>query len=257
MGNLSQVCLVSPLHDPDGRITEILEKYSPLLEHLYHGCIAVNVTETTSPKTLAAMKEAKIKFSIQAKKDVKNIGDNYKGALKLGLDFNSSHFHLMDFDRALHWTKRFPRELRKVIGKIPSYKGLLSFIRTKRAFESHPFIQRSTEIIANVLASKVAGFDIDIMSGSFGLDKNSANLVLQNSKEKGIGFYAEILKIAIKNRTPIKTIIVEGLEWETPDQYQNEIQKDGYSAWLKRFESLTEWKKRLAIIEESKKVLVT
>jgi hypothetical protein len=256
MNNLNQVCLTSPLHDPEGRITEIFEKYSSELLRLYNGFVAINVTETTSPKTLEAIRKTKIKFSIQDKKNVKNIGDNYKNALSLGLDFPSSHFHLMDFDRALHWTKRFPRELRKVIGKMSSYEGLLSFIRTKRAFESHPFIQRSTEIVTNALASKVVGFDVDIMSGSFGLDKNFANLVLQNSKEKGVGIYAEILKIALKNEIPIKTIIVEGLEWETPDQYQNEIGKDGYIAWLKKFESLTEWKRRIALIEESTKVLI-
>jgi len=257
MNNVNQVCLVSPLHDPEGRITEIFKKYSSELLRLYNGYVAINITETTSPETLEAIKKTKIKFSIQDKKNVKNIGDNYKKALSLGFGFPSSHFHLMDFDRALHWAKRFPKELKKVIEKMPSYEGLLSFIRTTQAFESHPFIQRSTEIVTNALASKVVGFDVDIMSGSFGLDKNLANLVLKNSKENGVGIYAEILKIAIRNEIPIKTIIVEGLEWETPDQYQNEIEKDGYITWLEKFESLTEWKRRASLIEESTKVLIS
>ena len=58
-----------------------------------------------------------------------------------------------------------------------------------------------------------------------------------------------------KNKVQINTMEVEGLEWETPDQFKDKIEQEGYSAWLNNFESLPEWEKRVKLIEDSTDVL--
>ena len=63
------------------------------------------------------------------------------------------------------------------------------------------------------------------------------------------------MKTTLKNNITINTIEVEGLEWETPDQYKDKIDKEGYSQWLSEFESLPEWEKRVKLIEKSTEVL--
>jgi hypothetical protein len=50
-------------------------------------------------------------------------------------------------------------------------------------------------------------------------------------------------------------IEVGGLEWETPDKYQAEIEEIGYDDWLDQFQSHQEWAKRVELMEEGLKEL--
>jgi hypothetical protein len=255
MVHSQNVCLVSPLHDPEGRITDLLKLYGEKLVNLYSKQAAIGVTPKTTSKTVDLLESLGFKIQIQDENTGLELGDNYRLALKLGLKFKTPYIHLLDFDRALHWAHRFPNELRDVINYIPSYSGFLSFIRTRRAFESHPLIQRTTETTVNAIASEVAKTDVDIMSGSFAFDRKLAEDIVKESKRKDFGIYAEFLMVALKNKAHINTMEVEGLEWETPDQFKDKIEQEGYSAWLNNFESLPEWEKRVKLIENSTDVL--
>lgn len=249
------VCLVSPLHDPEGRITKLLELHGKKLINLYNRNAVIGITPVTTHKTTDLLKSLGFKIKIQDEKTGLDLGSNYRLALKLGLEFNTSHIQLLDFDRALHWVNRFSNELRDVIYYVPSYSGFLSLIRTRRAFESHPLIQRTTETTVNAIASEVAGVDVDIMSGSFGFDRELTELIVKESKRTDFGIYAEFLTIALHHKMKINTMEVEGLEWETPDQFKDKIEQEGYSAWLNEFESLPEWQRRVKLIEDSTNVL--
>ncbi len=249
------VVLVCPLHDPEERILQELKNLGTNLTEIYGGLVGISVSRTTSKKTIEALKQASTHLLIQNKKTGLSLGDNYRQAIRLGLGLNTSHIHLMDFDRALHWVRRYPQELNEVVKKITTFSGFLSFVRTRRAFESHPLIQRTTETTINAIASEVAGVDVDIMSGSFGMDRDLATLIVKESKRQDFGIYAEFLEITLKHKVRVNTIEVDGLEWETPDQYQDKIEKEGYTAWLDEFESLPEWKKRVKLIEKSTEVL--
>jgi len=251
----NSVILVSPLHDPDARLEEEVIKNGVKLNAFFNNLVIVSTTENTSEKTIKALNNTRLNYSFLSEEIENTLGNNYRNAIKLGLEKNSSHILLLDFDRALHWTRRFAQELEEIKNKLLSLNGFTSFVRTRRAFESHPLMQRSTETTINAIASEVAKKDIDIMSGAFGMDRNFAETVLKFSKRDDFGFYAEILEIALKNNTTIDTIEVEGLEWETPDQYKDKINKEGYSQWLSEFESLSEWEKRVKLIEKSTEVL--
>jgi hypothetical protein len=250
------VCLVSPIHDPNARLLKQTIKYLPILKKIFNNLIAISVTSKTSPKIIKQLKKNKINFEFQPLGLNGTLGDDIINSIRLGLKTSATHFHFIDFDRALHWTNRFPEELENLAARISPLTGYISMIRTERAFETHPFIQRSTETPTNSIATEIIGKKVDIMSGSFALDRKTAEIVVQNSKQKNFGIYAEILMLAFKNHQPINSLEVEGLEWETPDQFENEIDKEGYVAWLNKFESPQEWQKRVNLIESSVKILI-
>jgi len=253
----ASVCLASPFHDPEGKLLELLQEQGEALIKLYKGNAFISVSASTNPTIINLLKNQGFHVHKQSKLESSSVSANYLAVLKMATKTSNKHIHLLDFDRALHWVKRFPRELRDVIQILPTYKGYVSFIRTSRAFQSHPQTQRTTETIVNTIASEIAGVTIDIMSGSFGFYKSLAQKIIKEAKRKDYGIYAETLHIALQHKYLISTIEVEGLEWETPDQFKESIQQKGYTAWLHEFESLSEWKKRVTLIENSTNVLIT
>jgi len=42
----------------------------------------------------------------------------------------------------------------------------------------------------------------------------------------------------------------EGLEWETPDRYQEEIKTQGLEKWKLNFQTVNEWKRRTAMLND-------
>lgn len=251
----SSTILVSPLHDSEARLEEEIIKYGSKLNDIVENSFVASVTKNSSKKIFSALEKSELNYKILPLEIENTLGNNYRNAIRLGLEKNTTHVLLVDFDRSLHWVRRFPLELEQIKKTLDNLKGFTSFVRSRRAFESHPLTQRATETTINAIASELAKKDIDIMSGAFGLDKNFAEVLLKSSSRNDFGFYAEILEIALKNNIQINTVEVEGLEWETPDQYKDKIEKEGYSQWLNEFESLPEWEKRVKLIEKSTEVL--
>jgi hypothetical protein len=251
---MSKVELASTFHDPDGRLLPMVDSAGGTLIRLYGGNAAVLATPTSNTKSVARLSELGFTTVVQdEKKDT--IANNYKNSLQLGFDSSASHIHMIDFDRALHWAHTYPEELEEMIRITPNYPGLLTFARTPRAFETHPNIQKDVEVIINEAASKAAGKKVDIMSGAFSMDAGLADMILKQSKRVDAGLYAEYLMIAIKNGVKITNIQVEGLEWETPDKFQDEFKRDGYDAWLAQFESPAEKERRQNLLKECLEVL--
>ncbi|HZW32494.1 MAG TPA: hypothetical protein VFF52_17400, partial [Isosphaeraceae bacterium] len=58
-------------------------------------------------------------------------------------------------------------------------------------------------------------------------------------------FYAEGVLAPFRAGCTIARHEVEGLEWETPDQYAAEIARLGYAAWLEQFQSALQWRRRV------------
>lgn len=249
--------LVGPLHDPEARLARAIRTYGKNLKSIYMGAIVVKTTKNTHSDTLKALASANISFSKRATKgNYVAMGKTYKEAITLGLKLKTRHIHVCDFDRILHWVKVFPNELKDIVELLPSNTGITFVGRSKRAFETHPKTQKQTEEIVNILASEVAGIDVDIMSGSFAMDSQSAKIILKKSKRNDYSFFAEFLSIAKKAGIQINTLITEGLEWETPDQYADKIRKEGYSDWLDEFMSLPEWKRRIELMEKNTEILI-
>lgn len=252
---MSNSVLVSPLHDPEGRLYTLIDEVGNQLLEVFDHHVFVSITPKTHPSIIAELHAKGFKIHMLSEAAPDPLGDNYLQAIQMGVESRAEHMMLVDFDRAIHWVKTFPDELKQVVRDLSETQGLVIFVRSERAFQTHPNVQQKTEEIINDMASFIAGQTVDIMSGAFGFDRELAQHILKIDHEHGYAIYAEFLKVALRDNFPVSSITVEGLEWETPDQFQKEIAELGYDSWLDQFESHVEWGKRMNLIEKSLEVI--
>ena len=249
----SRVALVATVHQPNDALGELTRATHPQLQALY-GTLVFLCSQTTSAGMLALLRAngATVHHERQQLANLSGIGRVRRRALRLGLTTGCDHLHLCDFDRILHWAAHYPDELRQVVGEIANY-DLLIMGRTERAFATHPPYQAETERLANLVFSRVYGQERDITSGSRGLSRRAAELLLIHSREVGAGVDAEWPLIV--SRFPelhSGYIPCEGLEFETADRYRAEIaQAGGLERWLKAQSARPElWVHRLRVAYE-------
>lgn len=242
------IALLAPHHDPSGSLLKGLHAQISVLKSIFD-VVGVAVSDQTDSRVLKDFDLFGIHH--QLRKENGDVSERYRQALKIGLEDNIHHSLLIDFDRALHWAAIYPDELKTVADQLKNSDGFSSLLRSPRAFETHPLVQRETEIVVNQIASEIVGKRVDILSGAYGLDKEAAQLVINKATKSDFGFYGQVLAVNFQAGQRINTIEVEGLEWETPDQYRDQINIIGYSQWLNNFQNLAEWEKRLTLAFEA------
>ena len=185
MSSLSDVGLVSTLHDPGGNMRLFLHACLPNLSQIYRFLVIV-ATSKTDPGTVASLENAGVMVLPDGTKE---IGANRRRALRHGLaqengdGAGAPFLHYCDFDRLLHWSLHYPRELRGVVKvKIPAADYLV-LGRTPAAFESHPNAQRMTESLTNRVFSFIHGQEMDVTAGSCGLSRAAAEQIMRHSME--------------------------------------------------------------------------
>jgi hypothetical protein len=244
------VTLVATVHQPTDALSELTQATLPHLQTLY-GALVFLCSKTTSAGMLALLRDsgATVHHERQQPMNLSGIGRVRRRALRLGLTTRCVHLHLCDFDRVLHWAVHYPDELRQVVGEIIHY-DLLIMGRTERAFATHPPYQVETERLANLVFSRVYGQDRDITSGSRGLSRRAAELLLIHSREEGAGVDAE-WPLLVSRFPELRSgyILCEGLEFETADRHQAEIaQAGGLERWLEAQSAQPElWVQRLRV----------
>ena len=117
---------------------------------------------------------------------------------------------------------------------------------------THPETQTLTETTANTLASKVLGFPEtrDVLGTTWMLKAQQAEALIRAKRSNQYGFYLDWPIQSWINSTNPGYIEVEGLEWETPDRYQQEITQAGYDAWKENHQNMQEWKKRNLMLRD-------
>jgi len=53
-----------------------------------------------------------------------------------------------------------------------------------------------------------------------------------------------------KPRRDLLLIESEGLEWETPDRYREEIRDQGFEEWKRKYQTASEWRKRNKMLRD-------
>jgi hypothetical protein len=246
------VMLVSTLHDPDGRMVEASRRHIGRILDVYDG-VAVVPTMGTSPRLLGVLAEA-----IVEPLDESNgaIGIGRRHALKLGLRSASSHLHYCDFDRLLHWIDRYPSELAAIVQEIQRYDYLITG-RTERAFATHPRVQIDTESITNRAFSLWYGKDVDVTAGSCGLSRRAADLILERSASRSNATDTEWPALVHAAAMDIGFARTDGLEFETPDYFQDQIaEASSLDAWVEeRSRPVEAWISRTRLTLESLEAL--
>lgn len=164
--------------------------------------------------------------------------------VELGLTKSVERIHFCDLDRLVHWLDCYPAELLD-LPRVWGKHDLTVLARTPRAFQSHPACQVVTEGTANAVIARRLGIpDADAFSGSYVWRRRAAEAVLAAPGPRDLRFYAEAVLAPFRAGCTVGCHRVEGLEWETPDQYRPEIDRLGYAAWLAQFESPAQWRAR-------------
>ena len=179
------------------------------------------------------------------------LGSVRRRALALGLRGDAPYLHLCDWDRVLHWAEYYADELQEVVGAIPAYDCLI-LGRTPRAFGNHPRVQRDTEAAINHCFGLVWGQPLDVTAASRGLSRRAAELIVAECDEPTIGNDCIWpLFLAQRPELVVGYAATEGLEWETPDRFADEIAAlGGLDAWLADHDAdVARWAERLRLAQ--------
>ena len=104
------MALAATLHDARGALREDVERFLPRLQALYRS-IAVATSPPTDGRLTALLAAAGVHAGTPAANER---GPLYRLALRQALATGAPRIHYVDFDRALHWLRRAPRELAAV-----------------------------------------------------------------------------------------------------------------------------------------------
>jgi hypothetical protein len=224
----------------------------PVLRTLY-AAIVVLASPSTGERTERWLREQGVRFERQDREtDLDQLGRVRLDTLRLA--DGAAHVHLCDWDRVLHWAEAYPDELREVVAALPDH-DLLILGRTPRAFATHPRVQRDTEAIVNHAFGLLWGRELDVTAASRGLSRRAIDALLSlPTPEASIGNDgAWPLHLARVPDLVIGYAQTEGLEWETPDRYADEIAAaGGLDTWIAFYDADPErwaFRLRLALLE--------
>lgn len=140
-------------------------------------------------------------------------------SLELALERGTTHVLYSDFDRALRWAEVYPSELAQTVKRIDDCECLV-IGRTPRALATHPDCLQETEQIINEVYAHLTGNVYDICVAARGLSKSAVARILQESRvATALGVDGEWLYILQRAGYPLDYIEVEGMDWETADQF--------------------------------------
>lgn len=235
------VVLAATYHDPQGAMLAQAQRVVSVLHELYDA-VVVLATPNTSQQAIDRLRALDIEIDVQQPypgDGIATLGLVRRDSLDMALRWGASAIHLCDWDRALHWAEFHADELREVVDAIPNY-DLLILGRTERAFASHPQVQRDTEKLINHVFSLAWGQPLDVGAGARGLSRRAARMLIDLSAPEPTAGNdgAWPLFLARQPELTIGYAATEGLEWETPDRYADEIEHaGGLDAWLAAYDA--------------------
>ncbi len=243
--------LAATVHDPDGRFAAAIIACTP--HFATYRTVAVAVTGATAATTrdLLAAGGATIVDG-----DAR-VGVARRAALSAAFDHGEGSILNCDFDRWLHWAGHYPAELAAVPERLERRRPRLWYAclgRTARALATHPPVQRVTEGATNRALSLAVGRRMDATAGASWMSPAGAEMILRESSESTNATDLEwptLIQRADPGR--LAFLAVEGLEFETPTFYPEEIAAaGGESAWiLAHYDRPEVWRDRLRLSLDS------
>lgn len=223
---MGEVALITVVHDPNGKSTELFNQLRPELERLYSE-LFITISDETPPLLIKTLESSSFQTKLIPKRGAAHAR---RETVALGLTGDSDYFHYCDFDRILAWAKNHLSELKEVVKDITNHHYLI-LGRTERAFQSHPEEWIETEKITNRICSLELGSEVDITAGSCAFSRKIAQYIKQYSKEKMTDAeWAMIVDRIANMQVDYRT--VNGLEYIDDINKSNELNDS--EAWLSR-----------------------
>ena len=202
--------------NPRGELPRALRLFSDL-EALYAGVFIVVPPGASSDVSALGNHPA-----IHIIADADWYGGRYYAVQNALASGNSADaIHYCDFDRLLHWLECYPDELRHTVQRMTQTDCLITG-RTEHAWATHPRCMIETEALFNMTFSRLLNApDIDFGAGSRGLSHRAAEYLIQHSLPVW-GWAIDTAWPLLLHRAgySFEYVAVNGLEWETPDQFR-------------------------------------
>lgn len=232
---MHSITLATTHHDPQGRLYGQLRRLLPKLTQ-HFAALVVNAGPDVHSQTLTLLQTAGAHVDLEeraiATDGVPLLGATRRSVVQSALRCDTRLILYCDCDRILHWLDRYPEELATLLPRLAEVDFTI-LGRTQRAFASHPRIQTQTEQIINELYVTRSGRAWDVTAAARGMSRAAAQALVEHSTDDTLGVDATwpllIQHLGIFTMTEIKT---EGLEFETADQYPDEVAAAGsVDAW--------------------------
>ncbi len=235
------VALAATLHDPPGALAAATRRWLPWLQARYAG-IAVATSPPTSARIVTLLRDA---GAYAGTPPANTRGPLYRLSVREALATGASRIHYLDFDRAVHWAERMPREFERVLRRASGLPALLVG-RTRRAHLSHHRPLHATEGVVNRLLADRIGLSgrVDFLVPSFVIDRARAMRLLARSRARDATVYGEWAALVGGAGGPLGYIECRGLDWETPDRHRRAVRRHGLDAWRARHDTRAEWRLR-------------
>lgn len=241
----SGIVLAATLHDPEGLLRDEIRRRMPALRRLY-----ASVRVASSPTTAPAVRALLAAYDADAGAPSSHgRGPLYRRALRAALAApGAARVHYLDFDRALHWAARRPRELGGLLRRARRRPAVVVG-RTPRAHASHHAALVETEAVAARAFAARLGLRgrVDFLVPSFVLRRDLAARFLARTRARGPAMYGEWAALLVGLGVPLGYVECGGLDWETPDRFRDAVRRVGRAAWREAMSTPAEWAMRRAM----------
>jgi hypothetical protein len=125
--------------------------------------------------------------------------------------------------------------------------------RTEHAYNTHPQAIIQTEALPNRVFSHLLNQPVDLSAGAKGFRLAAAKIVAANAgAEQPFGADSEWVVLARRGGYEVRSLLVDGLDWESADRHADEAADE-----FKQAQAAAEydadpknWEKRVAVAEE-------
>ena len=243
------VALAVIQYDPAGLLFDQTVRMLPQLQQVFAD-IAVFANAATAAHSIAYLDGHGVRVVAEAKQvGLEHLGTFRRSAIELALQGSCPYILYCDFDRILHWIEFHPQELTEVAQQITAHDFTV-LGRTPRAFATHPRIQRDTEAIINHVFARVTDRLWDTGAGARGLSRRAAAAIVASCLDDQISVDVTWpLCLQQRDGFSFGYLETEGLEFETPDRFSNEVaQAGGVQAWSEQLDDdVQHWAHRLEL----------
>ncbi len=202
-------------YNPRGEIRR-LQRLFPQFQAVYERII-IAMPPAAQSEDVQAVKALP---GVQVLADHEWAGGRYR-ALKAALETNADYIQYADMDRLIRWAETRPEEWLQIVELVQQCDCLV-IGRTKAAWATHPQVMNQVEQIINSVFSFMIGKELDFGAGSKGFSRRAAAFIVANCEPKGaIGSDTEWPILCYRAGFQIDGVLVDGLDWEIPDQYQD------------------------------------
>jgi hypothetical protein len=233
-------------YNPRGEIPR-LQRYYPQMQAVYSDII-ISLPPSATPEevqTVAALP------NVNAFVNGHWSEGRYR-SLKAASDTGADFLHYVDLDRLIRWVETRPDEWLATVEQIQTCDCLV-IGRTEAAWATHPQVMIQVEEVINSVFSYLLGAEYDIGSGSKGFSRRAAAFILANSEPgDAIGTDAEWPVLCHRAGFTLASVLVDGMDWEIPDQYQDRAADlDRQMAMAAAYDEKVEsWKLRVGTTRE-------